>query len=339
MAALSATGEERLPSFLEGLPLDTILIFYTIGRENPPHAGHIALHTKALELAEKMRIMGYQNVSCMFILGSGPSTGSTIHHPIPELLRSMDDPVSFDIKAAVLSDMLPRVGIPIIITEKHDEIAKLKKLATDMGQTGGREVRFIRVASTKEDITGGKVSDNVDKLKHMEKVLTVNPNLQGHVVGIPPNEAKGVVLSATRIRIDAYTSINSNTEGVFIDKYTSLYGLENAQKIYRGIKQCAEEKGWTSKQLRDYIGSNGKAVPEERIPPQTTPELIADVVQFMHSGGGGIGAFIEKYKDEYGTEVATIFYNVISAKKEKEFEKKKERKRKWRRCKWRRCRK
>ena len=330
MAASSTTPLNRdIPPYLEGLPLDTIITFYTIGRENPPHAGHIALHTEALRLAEIMTRRGYKNVRCMFILGSGPSTGSTMQHPIPELLRSMDDPISFNTKATVLSEMLKKAGsrMPFIITEKIDEIEKLKKLATDMEQReGDQQVRFIRVASTKEDITDGKVSDNMTKLKYMEKALTynkLNVHSEGYAIGIPPNNAVGVVLSATNIRKDAYESIRDNTEQIFTAKYTPLYGSEKtAQLIYREIKKCAKDKNWTPVQLTQYIYTNGKTVPVEIIPPQTTPEIIEDVVAFMHNGGG-IDAFIEKYKHRYGIERATIFYKVISTKKEKELLKKK----------------
>lgn len=212
-----------------------VKFFYFIGRLNPPHSGHI----KALETLVKMA--NEQHSEPLILLGSGPGSE-----------RTMDNPISFELKQEFISRVL---------TEKLPgstfTIKKMTNPARDVSDyiKNGLGENFNKIEHIEiKHIAGGKDEDTTKlsfALKSAEKTAREIASGAEIITAVEPIEAETfegeIPMSATKVRKDAYnafkTQLNGQGNGIDIwrEKYGRFYG-EDSEEIYNQILYPLESK-------------------------------------------------------------------------------------------------
>lgn len=204
---------------------ELINFFYFIGRLNPPHSGHL----KALETL--VRMANDKDSIPLILLGSGPGG-----------LRTMDNPITFELKAQfidrLLQEKMPGSKYKIEkMTNPSKNIADYIKEGLEL--KGDSIIPIIKITH----IAGGKDEDTtklVFALKSAEKTAKGLVPDADIITNVEPIEAEtidnGSAMSATKVRKDAYKSILDNGKGFeeWEKKYGIFYGA-NAKQIYDEI--------------------------------------------------------------------------------------------------------
>lgn len=279
--------KRRLPEYLDQLnarkqELKTIIsqapiiptelnVYYFIGRLNPPHEGHIETLKSLIE--EAMRNQPYQVI---ILLGSGPNGG----------IRTLNDPLPFDLKMKVVIHLLEKKGIPCqrMINEGLIIIEEMGKAAS---QISNAVKKIVEIQQTIEEIHAyrysGDKDEDVNKLAWIERSIQANLAPLGldvttDVIGIKAlkNEDDDVEQSATQIRNDALIAfiLDRETPGIggfnqFNEKYNRLYG-EDTREIYDSIIKQAREydsiieqaRELTTEEIQEYI--QHKTLPSDK---------------------------------------------------------------------------
>lgn len=203
----------------------SVHIFYFIGRLNPPHSGHI----KALKTLVQMA--NSQNAVPLILLGSGPKGGE----------RTMDNPITFELKQAFIRSMLERE-----LPGSNYVIKKMSNPATDVPLfieerlSGLGPINSISI----KQIAGGKDED-ATKLRFVMKAATEKASeFEAEVsAGVESIDAEttddSIAMSATKVRKDAYKTL---LDGSGFDgwAYKDFYGPAFALGIYNEIIQPAQ---------------------------------------------------------------------------------------------------
>ena len=184
---------------------DKLVIYFFIGRMNPPHAGHEAL------LGQMMANAAHEHSIPLILLGSGPNGGE----------RTLDDPLSFPVKSRVLQYRLS--GSLCEIREKgprpvDDVVDWANEIMHNIGQV--RSIEFKLVVGDKDG--------NATKLDFLHGSITKRMNALGiecrsHTIAVRPESNAGGEMSATRIRKDALRSLLAGDHS-FHAKYGGYYG-------------------------------------------------------------------------------------------------------------------
>jgi nicotinamide mononucleotide adenylyltransferase len=193
------------------------VIYFFIGRMNPPHAGHEAALRQLMEKAMEERSIP------LILAGSGPNGGE----------RTLDNPLTFITKQRVLKYRL--AGSLCEIREKINPVGDVLNWMDEiMRNTGQTQVEFKLV-------TGDK-GENATKLNGILSAIVKSAQKRGiHATGtsVPIRAVSegGVEMSATQVRKDALSALVRG-DGSFHQKYAGYYGpqLEN---VFGEIAQIA----------------------------------------------------------------------------------------------------
>jgi hypothetical protein len=219
-----------------------LLMIYTIGRCNPPHAGHIQLFINTIEIA---RTAKKENPSLttrvIFFLGSGPNGGE----------RTSKDPLDFETKKEVIEYLLLNRDIKYTPYQsdgtgdykirKKDYILN-KQLVTPTVQLAA-EVRLLNTENNLTEIQSllvvGDKDGDATKLKYMPDSFNKSVNdmfpeilVKSEIIPIEPIQGATGNLSATAIREIAWDSLDVSD---FMEKTNNFYG-EMSEDVYDGIK-------------------------------------------------------------------------------------------------------
>lgn len=202
--------------------------FYFIGRLNPPHSGHL----KALETLVKMA--NDQDSVPLILLGSGPRSE-----------RTMDNPISFELKqrfiSRVLTEKMPDSRFKI------EQMTNPARNVSDYIKNGlGENMDKIEHIEIKH-IAGGKDEDTTKllfALKSAEKTARELSSGAEIITAVEPIEAETIEgetpMSATKVRKDAYNAFKSELNGqgngfdIWRERYGRFYG-EDSEEMYNEI--------------------------------------------------------------------------------------------------------
>lgn len=198
----------------------TLVIYFFIGRLNPPHIGHEGA------LRELIRLAVEEHSIPLILLGSGPNKGE----------KTLDDPLTFLTKKKVLQYRL--AGQLCEIREKTNPI-------TDVMDWTKEVIRNMSVQPTEViyKLVVGNKNDNATKLDWVHKTLvkeTEKLGLKSSSLTIPIDaiELEGIKMSATKVRQDAL----KHTEEEFMQIYGEFYGPHTVN-VHGEITDIAKEVG------------------------------------------------------------------------------------------------
>jgi hypothetical protein len=222
---------------------DKLIIFYSIGRCNPPHEGHIQLFISILRKAQEARSSDKtMQVKVIFFLGSGPNGGE----------RTSKDPLDFETKKNVIIYLLGQRGYTYEedyeIREKDYKQNKfsinpthqmMSYVQTQHAEHSCKDVRSQLIVGDKDgDATkldymlksfNKSVKDKFPDVEVTSNIVAIEP------IAVPGSE--GVALSATKIRQIAW---ESSTLSEFNDKTGNFYG-DVSDEVYLGINKYKPE--------------------------------------------------------------------------------------------------
>jgi nicotinamide mononucleotide adenylyltransferase len=210
---------------LESIPYSffssKVVIYFFIGRMNPPHAGHEAALRQMMERASAERSIP------LILVGSGPNQGE----------RTLNDPLTFSTKRRVLQYRLS--GSLCEIREKTDPVRDVMEWTHEVMRNVGdvRSVEFKLVTGDKDG--------NATKLDWIHKSLVKQMAPTGipcksDSIAIRAQKSAGVEMSATKVRQDALSAFVSG-DGSFA-KYSGYYGPHTAN-VYGEITELAPAMG------------------------------------------------------------------------------------------------
>lgn len=198
-----------------------VVIYFFIGRMNPPHPGHEAVLRQMMALAESERSIP------LILVGSGPNGGE----------RTLNDPLTFSTKRRVLQHRL--AGCLCEIREKTEPIRDVIEWAHEVVRNRGvpESIEFKLVVGDKDG--------NATKLDWIHKSIMKQMEQTGipcrsSSIAIPAQVSAGVEMSATKVRQDALTAFVSG-DGSF-NKYSGYYG-PHTPNVYGEIVELATGVG------------------------------------------------------------------------------------------------
>ena len=215
--------------------------FYFIGRLNPPHSGHL----KALETLVKMA--NEQGSEPLILLGSGPGSK-----------RTMDNPISFELKqnfiSRVLNEKMPR---------SRYKIEKMTNPARDVSnyikEGLGENLDKIEQIEIKH-IAGGKDEDTTKLLFALKSAEKTARNLASEaeiITAVEPIEAETIEgktpMSATQVRKDAYrTFLNGTGFDGWPQEYKDFYG-QDSESMYNEILFPLQSSEVRTEDIENYL--------------------------------------------------------------------------------------
>ena len=207
---------------------ETVVIYFFIGRLNPPHEGHEGALKKLIHMA------GEEHSIPLILLGSGPNKGE----------KTLDDPLTFLTKKKVLKYRL---------VDQLCEIREKTNPITDVMDWTKEVIRNMSVQPTEViyKLVVGNKNDNATKLDWVHKTLVKETEKLGLIsssltIPIDAIESKGIKMSATKVRQDAL----KHTEEEFVQMYGEFYGPHTVN-VHGEITNIAEEVG--TKVVAHYI--------------------------------------------------------------------------------------
>lgn len=217
---------------VEGRPEPSVLFLsYFIGRCNPPHNGHIAALKTLLNEVKK----NGSESKALILLGSGPGQQ-----------RTMDNPISFELKQEFIRHKL-KAELGITTDTEFDSLCEIQKMKNPFSDVPyfvrrnieGKDVDNISAVRITH-YAGDKDEDSSKLVGVGERSVTTPVDLTNgtKVVtnmteAISPTIGGSEVMSATRVRQDAYTNL---TKEEWLSKYGEFYGPEFSEKMYNEIK-------------------------------------------------------------------------------------------------------
>lgn len=199
---------------------ETVVIYFFIGRLNPPHIGHEGA------LRELIRLAVEEHSIPLILLGSGPNKGE----------KTLDDPLTFLTKKKVLQYRL--AGQLCEIREKTNPL-------TDVMDWTKEVIRNMTVQPTEViyKLVVGNKNDNATKLDWVHKNLVketvkLGLNSSSETIAIDAIEFKGIKMSATKVRQDAL----KHTEEEFVQIHGGFYGPHTVN-VHGEITEIAKEVG------------------------------------------------------------------------------------------------
>jgi len=198
--------------------------FYFIGRLNPPHSGHIAA------LAQMIAMANASGCAPLILLGNGPGGGA----------RTLDDPITFEMKRGFLQSKLPGDYIMLEMENPAKQVCDYIRSGLSQIATPLSEIDIYQFAGNK-----GDDSNKLDFIKPCamqsasETPAAVGAKITTGTVAIKAVVSDGLQMSATQVRKDAYSAFLSNADGMdglstFSAKYGDFYG-PFTEAIYRAI--------------------------------------------------------------------------------------------------------
>jgi len=224
---------------LESIPYSffssEVVIYFFIGRMNPPHAGHEAALRQMMELASAERSIP------LILVGSGPNKGE----------RTLNDPLTFSNKRRILQYRLS--GSLCEIREKTEPVRDVVEWTLEVM----RNVSNVKSVTFKL-VTGDK-DGNATKLDWIHKAILKKmeekmEEMHIHVpcrwesVAIRAEKSNGVEMSATKVRQDALSAHLSHDDS--FSKYSGYYG-PHTENVYGEITEIAQKEEPAS--LRHYV--------------------------------------------------------------------------------------
>uniref|UniRef100_A0A6C0EYY5 Uncharacterized protein n=1 Tax=viral metagenome TaxID=1070528 RepID=A0A6C0EYY5_9ZZZZ len=230
---------------LETIPYEVfsegrIVIYYFIGRLNPPHAGHEVALTRLLELARGDRSIP------LILLGSGPKGE-----------RTLDNPLTFATKQRVLKHRL--AGHICEIRESNNFAREIMDWTKEvLRHVSATEVVFNLVAGDKLDEGEPEKDRNSVKLNWVNESLVKGAKAMGLVascntIPIHAVSVEGVPMSATRVRKDALIGLMRGDDS-FLQKYSEYYG-PHTLNVFGEISETATHM---SKEEIETYAATGK---------------------------------------------------------------------------------
>jgi nicotinamide mononucleotide adenylyltransferase len=220
---------------LESIPYSffssKLVIYFFIGRMNPPHAGHEAA------LREMMQRAATERSIPLILVGSGPNRGE----------RTLNDPLTFSTKRRVLQYRLS--GSLCEIREKTEPVRDVIDWTHEvLRNIGGAESIHFKL------VTGDK-DGNATKLDWIHKSILKQMTSTGipcrsDSIAIRAEKSAGVEMSATKVRQDALSAFVSQ-DGSF-GKYSGYYGPHTAN-VYGEITELAPAMGQAA--VMQYIAT------------------------------------------------------------------------------------
>lgn len=187
-----------------------VVIYYFIGRLNPPHAGHEVALSRLLELAREDRSIP------LILLGSGPKGE-----------RTLDNPLTFATKQRILKHRL--AGHVCEIRESNNFAREIMDWTKEvLRHVPATEVVFNLVAGDKLDEGEPEKDRNSVKLNWVNESLVKGAKAMGLVascntIPISAVSVEGIPMSATRVRKDALIGLMRG-DNSFLQKYSEYYG-------------------------------------------------------------------------------------------------------------------
>jgi len=209
----------------------SVHLFYFIGRLNPPHNGHIHALQHLVTNAKS------KGSTALILLGSGPTQKDSASR------RTMDDPITYELKKEFIVSMLPhgKEGVDYVIQEMTSPFKDVPRYISSTLKNVKFDANIETVHIT--HLAGGKDDDAI-KLKSVldfgKTIASQNfPSAavfgEVDVAGPPPSEPGEArkYMSATNVRKATY--ISSSYENNWPDRYKIFYG-PFAERIYNEIK-------------------------------------------------------------------------------------------------------
>jgi nicotinamide mononucleotide adenylyltransferase len=194
---------------------------YFIGRLNPPHSGHIMALFRLIELARS------QESRPLILLGSGPKK-----------LRTMDNPIPFELKKAFIERKLARMGVDpseYILEEMGSPASDVSRYVYEGMNSLSEEQRaslsqvvITHIAGDKDE-DASKLNFIKEGLKKTAQTLAPNAKIVTNTESIPAEPVHGVsakiaAMSATKVRKAAYNCFLRTERN--IDAGISCFGEE-----------------------------------------------------------------------------------------------------------------
>ena len=208
-----------------------LVIYFFIGRMNPPHAGHEAALRQMMERAAADRSIP------LILVGSGPNHGE----------RTLNDPLTFSTKRRVLQYRLS--GSLCEIREKTEPVRDVVEWTHEVLRNIGG------AASIEFKLVTGDKDGNATKLDWIHKSILKQMASTGILcrsdsIAIRAQKSAGVEMSATQVRKDALSAFVSQ-DGSF-GKYAGYYG-PHTQNVYGEITELAPAMGQAA--VMQYIAT------------------------------------------------------------------------------------
>jgi hypothetical protein len=293
--ALWARFEEDLSGILEKLTTQARInsavdIYFTVGRFNPLHPGHITLMFAMIEAART----SLNHYKIIIYAGSGPKNNDKTLKK-DAILNILNNPISFQEKKAIIEAILIlKYGEAFV--RNNIEIIEMgfvpKQLSEVMWEihasNSGITIRSFRTAGDKPTEQEGV--DDFDKSNYVETYLTKFAAEKGITyipdgLRIPAAKAGAEAASATKVRLDALNMLKDEFISKYLPAYEGLFeGIDIMGElvqiigaIHDGIN-TAREREFTYKinkntlgtskisqaNIDEYIDSKGKnAMPDE----------------------------------------------------------------------------
>jgi len=192
--------------------------FYFIGRLNPPHNGHIKALKTLVDIANK------DGSVPLILLGSGPGS-----------VRTMDNPITFELKEAFLKEIL--VGDYVIQKMTNPAINISDYIEARIGEplSNITKISILHIAGGKDEDTS-KLSFALKSAETTAKRLLPNAFVKTGVKAIEAEPTENEVpMSATKVRKDTYkTILNGTGFNGWPQQYKDFYG-KYAEQIYDEI--------------------------------------------------------------------------------------------------------
>ncbi len=217
-----------------------VVIYYFIGRLNPPHAGHEVALTRLLELSRGDRSIP------LILLGSGPKGE-----------RTLDNPLTFATKQRILKHRL--AGHICEIRESNNFAREIMDWTKEvLRHVSATEVVFNLVAGDKLDEGEPEKDRNSVKLNWINESLVKGAKAMGLVascntIPISAVSIEGVPMSATRVRKDALIGLMRGDDS-FLQKYSEYYG-PHTLNVFGEICETASQM---SKEEIETYAATGK---------------------------------------------------------------------------------
>jgi nicotinamide mononucleotide adenylyltransferase len=273
--ALWARFEEDLSGILEKLttqaPINSAVdIYFTVGRFNPLHPGHITLMFAMIEAART----SLNHYKIIIYAGSGPKNNDKTLKK-DAILNILNNPISFQEKKAIIEAILilkyseEFVRNYIEIIEMGFVPKQLSEVMLEIhASNSGISIRSFRTAGDKPTETVGET--DITKSRYVEDFLNKfarenGLNYSSNTLEIPAAKAGAgaEAASATKVRLDALNMLKDEFIIKYLPAYEGLFeGIDIRDELVRIIGaihdgiNTAREREFTYKIKKDTVGTS-----------------------------------------------------------------------------------
>ena len=241
-------SKDQLPPIELVLEINTkgiiAYLSYFIGRLNPPHNGHILALQALIEKAREYT----PYTPPLILLGSGPKG-----------LKTLDNPISYDLKREFIIYKLGELGIPesqfTIMNMSNTALNIREYIHSQLSEESNIEtIKIVHVAGDKDDDKNKLAFALKAAESEAQQMLPgISVSAQTESIIASPSLDMGKAMSATQVRKDAYKTLleqTSYTKEDWFAAYGSFYG-HFAEPIYNAIIDPA--KTLSEQEIKNYI--------------------------------------------------------------------------------------